>query len=79
MGESGCNHGRTVAWGSGEYTIHAGLLTYLLGGRIHNMVNGLHGEIEGHELHDGAEALVGSPCCETCEAHFWVTPKQQYN
>lgn len=29
----------------------------VLGGRVDNLVNGLHGEVEGHELHNGSQPL----------------------
>jgi hypothetical protein len=34
------------------------------------MVDGLHGEVEGHELDDWAEAFVGSASGEASEAHL---------
>jgi hypothetical protein len=43
----------------------------LLSGGVDDLVDGLHGEVEGHELHDGAQALVGGAGGDTSKAHLW--------
>lgn len=41
-----------------------------LGGRVDDLVNGLHGEVEGHELADGVEASEGGTDGETAETRL---------
>jgi len=38
-----------------------------LSGRVDDLVNGLHGEVEGHELADGVEASEGGTDGQTAE------------
>lgn len=37
---------------------------------VDDLVNGLHGEVEGHELADGVEASQGGTDCETSESRL---------
>ena len=39
----------------------------VLGGRVDYLVNGLHGEVEGHELYNGPQALEGRSHTNACE------------
>jgi hypothetical protein len=54
----------------GEVDESRARLGYLLGGGVDDMVNGLHGEIEGHKLNDRAETLVCGSSGEAGKAHF---------
>jgi hypothetical protein len=60
--------GETVGTAEGDV---AGLDTtghvVSLGGRVDDLVNGLHGEVEGHELADGVEASEGGTDGQTAE------------
>lgn len=42
----------------------------LLGGRVNNLIDGLHGKVEGHELDDRAKTLVGGTGGKTGETHL---------
>lgn len=37
---------------------------------VDDLVNGLHGKVEGHELADGVQASQGSTDCETSESRL---------
>jgi len=41
-----------------------------LGGRVDDVVDGLHGEVEGHELADGLEAGHGGAHGDASDAHL---------
>lgn len=41
-----------------------------LGGRIDNLVDGLHGEVKGHELTDRAQPIEGGSNGDSSETHF---------
>lgn len=41
-----------------------------LGGGVDDLVDGLHGEVEGHELEDGPEVVEGRPHRQPCEPHL---------
>lgn len=60
--------GETVGTAEGDV---AGLDTtghvVSLGGRVDDLVNGLHGEVEGHELADGVETSEGGTDSQTAE------------
>jgi hypothetical protein len=42
----------------------------LFRGAVDNLVDGLHAEVERHELDDGLEVFVGGAYCEAGETHF---------
>lgn len=42
----------------------------LLGSRVHDLIDRLHGEVEGHELNDRAQALVSGSGGDTSDTHL---------
>ena len=53
----------------GDVDLAAGHV-HRLGGGVDHLVDGLHREVEGHELENGAEAVEGSAHSKSREAHL---------
>ena len=48
----------------------SGTHVVLFGSRIDNLVDCLHGEVDGHEFHNGTQVLEGCANGKTGESHF---------